>query len=44
MKTEKFDIAKLIEDLTESEKLSLYGFIIGLKEKRERDIDKVEKG
>ena len=44
MKTEKFDIAKLIEDLTESEKLSLYGFIIGLKEKREMDIDKVEKG
>lgn len=40
MKTEKFDIAKLIEDLTESEKLSLYGFIIGLKEKREKDIDK----
>lgn len=34
MKTEKFDIAKLIEDLTESEKLCLYGFIIGLKEKR----------
>ena len=37
MKTEKFDIAKLIEDLTESEKLSLYGFIIGLKEKREAE-------
>ena len=44
MKTEKFDIAKLIEDLTESEKLCLSGFILGLKEKRERDIDKVEKG
>ncbi len=37
MTTEKFDIAKLIEDLTESEKLCLYGFILGLKEKREAE-------
>ena len=38
MKTNKeFDITKLIEDLTESEKLCLYGFIIGLKEKREAE-------
>lgn len=34
MKNEKFDIAKLMEDLTDSEKASLYGFILGLKENR----------
>lgn len=40
MKTNKFDITKVIEDLTESEKMRLYGFILGLKENREKDIDK----
>ena len=34
MKKDNFDIAKLIEDLTESEKIRLYGFILGLKENR----------
>ncbi len=45
MKTDRnFDIKKLIEDLTESEKLCLYAFILGLKEKREdsEQIAKVE--
>ena len=34
MKNEKFDIVKLTEDLTDSEKVNLYGFILGLKENR----------
>lgn len=38
MKKDNFDIAKLIEDLTESEKLRLYGFILGLKENREKEV------
>ena len=39
MKNNTFDIVKLIEDLTESEKIRLYGFILGLKENREKDVD-----
>ena len=42
MKKDNFDIAKLIEDLTESEKIRLYGFILGLKNSREKDIDKID--
>ena len=38
MKTNKFDITKVIEDLTESEKMRVYGFILGLKENREQQI------
>lgn len=38
MKTDKFDITKVIEDLTESEMLRVYGFILGLKENREKDV------
>lgn len=40
MKTDRFDIAKLIEDLTESEKIRLYGFILGLKENRRESEEK----
>ena len=39
MKKNNFDIEKLIADLTESEKLRLYGFILGLKENREKAVD-----
>ena len=40
MKTDTFDITKLIEDLTESEKLCLCSFILDIKEKRKEAIDK----
>ena len=38
MKKDNFDITKLIEDLTESEKVRLLGFILGLKENREKEV------
>lgn len=40
MKKDNFDIVKLIEGLTESEKVRLYGFILGLKENREKNGEK----
>ncbi len=42
MKTDTFDITKLIEDLTESEKLCLCSFILDIKEKRKEAIDKAD--